>query len=204
MVKLNKIYTRTGDAGTTGLVDGSRRAKHDARMVAIGEVDEANSALGLAVLAVAAIPAPAVTAELARIQNDLFDLGADLATPASGPDDDFAPGAMTLRIVPGQVDWLEQAIDAHNADLPRSPASFCPVAARRRRGFIWRVPSCAGPSGPVWHWRRPSRSIRRRWPISTGFPITASCWRARSTRAPIRSGFRVPAALDWSGLTSRA
>jgi hypothetical protein len=60
MVKLNKIYTRTGDAGTTGLVDGSRRAKHDARMVAIGEVDEANSALGLAVLAVAAIPAPAV------------------------------------------------------------------------------------------------------------------------------------------------
>jgi cob(I)alamin adenosyltransferase len=84
MVKLNKIYTRTGDAGTTGLVDGSRRAKHDARMVAIGEVDEANSALGLAVLAVAAIPAPAVAAELARIQNDLFDLGADLATPASG------------------------------------------------------------------------------------------------------------------------
>ncbi|MDK4807946.1 MAG: cob(I)yrinic acid a,c-diamide adenosyltransferase [Novosphingobium aromaticivorans] len=118
MVKLNKIYTRTGDAGTTGLVDGSRRAKHDARMVAIGEVDEANSVLGLAVLAVAAIPAPAVAAELARIQNDLFDLGADLATPASGPDDDFAPGAMTLRIVPGQVDWLEQAIDAHNADLP--------------------------------------------------------------------------------------
>jgi cob(I)alamin adenosyltransferase len=87
MVKLNKIYTRTGDDGTTGLVDGSRRAKHDARMAAIGEVDEANSALGLAALVV---PAD-VCAELTRIQNDLFDLGADLATPG----EDFAPGEMT-------------------------------------------------------------------------------------------------------------
>jgi cob(I)alamin adenosyltransferase len=109
MVKLNKIYTRTGDDGTTGLVDGSRRAKHDARMVAIGEVDEANSALGLAALVV-----PAMSAELTRIQNDLFDLGADLATPG----EDFAPGEMTLRVVPGQVDWLESAIDARNAALP--------------------------------------------------------------------------------------
>jgi cob(I)alamin adenosyltransferase len=110
MVKLNKIYTRTGDDGTTGLVDGSRRAKHDARMAAIGEVDEVNSALGLAALAVPA----EVGAELTRIQNDLFDLGADLATPGA----DFEPGEMTLRVVPGQVDWLEQAIDARNAALP--------------------------------------------------------------------------------------
>lgn len=110
MVKLNKIYTRTGDDGTTGLVDGSRRAKHDARMAAIGEVDEVNSALGLAALAVPA----EVGAELTRIQNDLFDLGADLATPGS----DFAPDEMTLRVVPGQVDWLERAIDARNAALP--------------------------------------------------------------------------------------
>ena len=110
MVKLNKIYTRTGDDGTTGLVDGSRRAKHDARMAAIGEVDEANSALGLAALVV---PAD-VCAELTRIQNDLFDLGADLATPG----EDFAPGEMTLRVVPGQVAWLETAIDARNAALP--------------------------------------------------------------------------------------
>ncbi len=81
MVKLNKIYTRTGDDGTTGLVDGSRLPKHAARMEAIGAVDEANSALGLAAVALAdgefATP-------LYRIQNDLFDLGADLATPA-GP-----------------------------------------------------------------------------------------------------------------------
>jgi cob(I)alamin adenosyltransferase len=109
MVKLNKIYTRTGDEGTTGLVDGSRRAKHDARMIAIGEVDEANSAIGLAV---AAAP-PEVAAELTRIQNDMFDLGADLATPGA----DFAPSEMTLRIVPAQVGWLEQAIDRHNGPL---------------------------------------------------------------------------------------
>ncbi|MET0252212.1 MAG: cob(I)yrinic acid a,c-diamide adenosyltransferase [Novosphingobium sp.] len=109
MVKLNRIYTRTGDAGTTGLVDGSRRAKHDARMVAIGEVDEANSVLGLAVVAVEG----GIAAELTRIQNDLFDLGADIATPGN----DFAPSEMVLRIVPAQVVWLEEAIDAHNAAL---------------------------------------------------------------------------------------
>ncbi|QGN55231.1 cob(I)yrinic acid a,c-diamide adenosyltransferase [Novosphingobium sp. Gsoil 351] len=109
MVKLNKIYTRTGDDGTTGLVDGSRRAKHDPRMAAIGDVDELNSALGLAALAVDG----ATLADLRRIQNDLFDLGADLATPG----DDFAPSDMVLRIVSPQVAWLERAIDAANAPL---------------------------------------------------------------------------------------
>lgn len=108
MVKLNKIYTRTGDDGTTGLVDGSRRAKHDARMHAIGEVDEANSAIGLA-----AREAGPAAAALTRIQNDLFDLGADLATPG----EDFAPSEMVLRIVPAQVEWLENAIDALNENL---------------------------------------------------------------------------------------
>ena len=110
MVKLNKIYTRTGDDGTTGLVDGSRVAKHAVRMEAIGSVDEANSALGLAALALAGGPH---AADIARIQNDLFDLGADLATPG----DDFAPSPMVLRMVPEQTAWLEQAIDALNADL---------------------------------------------------------------------------------------
>jgi cob(I)alamin adenosyltransferase len=109
MVKLNRIYTRTGDDGTTGLVDGSRRSKHDARLAAVGEVDEANSAIGLAALVVSA----ELAAELFRIQNDLFDLGADLATPG----DDFAPSEMVLRTVPAQVGWLEQAIDRHNAHL---------------------------------------------------------------------------------------
>ncbi len=110
MVKLNKIYTRTGDKGTTGLVDGSRRAKCDARMQAIGEVDELNSAVGLA-----AVAADDVTVrDLRRIQNDLFDLGADLATPG----EDFTPSEMVLRVVASQVDWLEQAIDALNENLP--------------------------------------------------------------------------------------
>lgn len=113
MVKLNKIYTRTGDDGTTGLVDGSRLPKHGARMEAIGAVDEANSALGLAAVALAG----SEWAEpLYRIQNDMFDLGADLATPA-GEGDDFAPSDMALRIVAAQVEWLETAIDAANARL---------------------------------------------------------------------------------------
>ncbi|WP_295531828.1 cob(I)yrinic acid a,c-diamide adenosyltransferase [Novosphingobium sp. Chol11] len=115
MVKLNKIYTRTGDAGTTGLVDGSRRAKFDPRMNAIGDVDELNSALGWAIMAVAATTA----ADLRRIQNDLFDLGADLATPVGEAEGaDFAPSEMVLRIVPAQADWIEARIDALNENLP--------------------------------------------------------------------------------------
>lgn len=110
MVKLNKIYTKTGDDGTTGLVDGSRTPKHSARIEAIGKVDEANSAIGLA----AALPSDHVQS-LYRIQNDLFDLGADLATPAE--NDDFEPSEMVLRIVPAQVDFLEMAIDALNEEL---------------------------------------------------------------------------------------
>ncbi|RZL60546.1 MAG: cob(I)yrinic acid a,c-diamide adenosyltransferase [Sphingomonas sp.] len=106
MVKLNRIYTRTGDAGTTGLVDGSRVSKADPRMAAIGDVDEANSAIGVAIAALGErSPAPT----LLTIQNDLFDLGADIATPL-GID-----GA--LRIVPAQVARLEAEIDAMNADL---------------------------------------------------------------------------------------
>lgn len=111
MVKLNKIYTRTGDDGTTGLVDGSRCPKHAARMEAIGAVDEANSTIGLAVVALAGT---AHGGALVRIQNDLFDLGADLATPGT----DFAPSEIVLRVVQGQVDWLESAIDALNANIP--------------------------------------------------------------------------------------
>lgn len=112
MVKLNKIYTRTGDDGTTGLVDGSRLPKHALRMEAIGAVDEANAALGSALRKLSGEPAEQVF----RIQNDLFDLGADLATPAVGGDD-FAPSDMVLRIVPKQVAWLEAQIDALTAVL---------------------------------------------------------------------------------------
>jgi len=112
MVKLNKIYTRTGDDGTTGLVDGSRSPKHAARIEAIGAVDEANSAIGLAICAIDNAD------DLRRIQNDLFDLGADLATPKGALDGEgFEPGEMVLRIVPAQVEWLERAIDTANETI---------------------------------------------------------------------------------------
>ena len=104
MVKLNKIYTRTGDDGTSGLVDGSRVSKSGPRMTAIGEVDEANAAIGMAIAEL--IPGD-LTEHLLGIQNDLFDLGADLATP----------GEVGLRIVASQVERLEQAIDVMNAEL---------------------------------------------------------------------------------------
>lgn len=110
MVRLNRIYTRTGDRGTTGLVDGSRVSKADPRMAAIGDVDEANSAIGLAVAALGETPFATM---LRRIQNDLFDLGADIATPG----EDFAPTGTALRIVPAQVERLEAEIDALNEDL---------------------------------------------------------------------------------------
>lgn len=106
MVKLNRIYTRTGDDGRAGLVDGSRVSKAGLRMTAIGEIDEANSALGVAISALGG------NDDLQRIQNDLFDLGADIATPMGGELD-----ATALRIVGEQVDRLEAEIDTLNAEL---------------------------------------------------------------------------------------
>ncbi|MGH6649650.1 MAG: cob(I)yrinic acid a,c-diamide adenosyltransferase [Sphingopyxis sp.] len=114
MVKLNKIYTRTGDDGTTGLVDGSRIAKSDALMAAIGDVDEANSAIGVAAAALASDSDAA--AMLSRIQNEMFDLGADLATPAD-IQFGFGPHQMALRIVPTQIARLEDEIDGMNDGL---------------------------------------------------------------------------------------
>lgn len=113
MVRLNRIYTRTGDDGTSGLVDGSRLPKGDALFAAMGDVDEANSAIGLAVLAVDGD----IAGRLVTIQNDLFDLGADLATPAGSGPDPFHPGEMDLRIVASQVERLESEIDAMNEAL---------------------------------------------------------------------------------------
>jgi len=108
MVRLTRIYTRGGDAGETSLGDGARVAKHDLRVEAFGTVDEANAAIGLARLAAP----PEADAMLARIQNDLFDLGADLCTPEDGRR---AAGA--LRIQASQVERLEREIDALNAEL---------------------------------------------------------------------------------------
>lgn len=106
MVKLNKIYTRTGDKGTAGLVDGSRVLKSSLRMAAIGNIDEANAAIGCAL---AAVTDGQLRDRLLIIQNDLFDAGADAATPGG------IEGA--LRIVPAQVERLEREIDEMNAGL---------------------------------------------------------------------------------------
>ncbi|WP_439271269.1 cob(I)yrinic acid a,c-diamide adenosyltransferase [Pseudochrobactrum sp. HB0163] len=112
MVKLNKIYTRTGDDGTTGLVGGARRRKDDLRIAACGDIDEANAAVGLARLYTALI-SPEIDNILCRVQNDLFDLGADIATPQH----DCASGYEPLRMIDRQVERLEQEIDRLNAQL---------------------------------------------------------------------------------------
>lgn len=112
MVKLNKIYTRTGDKGTSGLVTGERRAKSDLIFEAIGTVDEVSATIGMARIHVAATH-PELDAMLSRIQNDLFDLGADLATPPESEGLSFE----ALRIVPAQVKRLENEIDSLNAEL---------------------------------------------------------------------------------------
>ena len=149
MVRLNVIYTRTGDKGSTGLGDGSRRPKSDARVAAMGDVDETNCAIGLVRLATrGAADATLATIEttLKRIQNDLFDLGADLCLPKR-PDE--SPGA-ALRVAPSQVEAIERAIDALNAGLQPlrsfvlpggSPASAAlhharAVCRRAERGLV--------------------------------------------------------------------
>lgn len=112
MVKLNRIYTRTGDDGTTGLATGPRRPKFDLRVAAYGTVDETNACIGIARLH-ATVEDAVVDAMLVRISNDLFDLGADLSTPDTGTPPAYEP----LRIVQAQVDRIESEIDLLNADL---------------------------------------------------------------------------------------
>jgi cob(I)alamin adenosyltransferase len=110
MVKLNKIYTKTGDDGSTGLVRGPRRMKNDLRVETYGTIDEANGFIGQARLHTGSLPK--IDAVLARVQNDLFDAGSDLATP--GEDN---PAQPSLRISDAQTDWVERQIDAHNEGL---------------------------------------------------------------------------------------
>ena len=112
MVKLNKIYTRTGDNGETSLVNGHRVSKHSVRPSAFGSVDELNSVLGVCRLHTGAMADQKFDDMLSRIQNDLFDLGADLATPHNE-----SRGEGDLRITDGQVNRLEEEIDAMNAEL---------------------------------------------------------------------------------------
>ena len=120
MVTLNRIYTRTGDAGTTRLATGAEVSKSDRRVEAYGAVDETNACLGLARLHTGADPD--LDAMLARIQNELFDLGADLSTPAAA---DEAAGSR-LRILDSQVERLEGEIDALNAGLPELKSFVLP------------------------------------------------------------------------------
>lgn len=124
MVRLNKIYTRTGDDGTTALGTGERRPKYDLRIEAYGTVDETNAAIGVA-RAQLGKEFTDLDAILSRIQNDLFDLGADLATPDDGSEKDYEP----LRIVASQVDRLEADIDALNGDLQPLRSFVLPAGA---------------------------------------------------------------------------
>ena len=138
MVKLNKIYTKTGDAGTAGLVDGSRVSKSSLRMTAIGEVDEANAAVGVAI---AALSGGEMGLQLLAIQNDLFDLGADVATPGE------VDGA--LRIHPSQVARLEVEIDEMNGSLEPLTSFILPggspsvAALHLARGIVRRAERAA-------------------------------------------------------------
>jgi cob(I)alamin adenosyltransferase len=111
MVVLNKIYTRTGDDGTTALGTGERRKKYDRRISAYGTIDEVNAALGMARLHTTG--EVALDAALSRIQNDLFDVGADLCTPGKGK----GPDGARLTVTENQVAWLEMEIDRLNAEL---------------------------------------------------------------------------------------
>src|SRR5580704_19029208 len=111
MVILNKIYTRTGDDGTTALGSGERRKKYDLRIAAYGTLDETNAAIGIARLHTAGDAA--LGPSLARVQNDLFDAGADLTTPGKGR----GPGGARLTVTAAQVDWLESEIDRLNGEL---------------------------------------------------------------------------------------
>ncbi|PPD30848.1 MAG: ATP:cob(I)alamin adenosyltransferase [Hyphomicrobium sp.] len=112
MVKLNKIYTKTGDDGTTGLGTGERVAKYSMRISAYGTVDETNATIGMVRIHMAG-GQPGLDLKLVRIQNDLFDLGADLCVPDRGKKFEYEP----LRITESQVDRLEHEIDEMNAEM---------------------------------------------------------------------------------------
>src|ERR1700687_4290683 len=121
MVVLNRIYTRTGDDGTTALGSGERRPKYDLRISAYGTVDETNAAIGIVRLHLA--DAPELDRMLGLIQNDLFDLGADLAVPEAGGR------ATRLRMLSSQVDRLERDIDSLSAQLSPWPSFVLPGGA---------------------------------------------------------------------------
>ncbi|WP_304453701.1 cob(I)yrinic acid a,c-diamide adenosyltransferase [Nocardiopsis sp. YSL2] len=142
-VVLSKIYTRTGDTGTTALADMSRTSKNDTRLVGYADTEEANAAIGL-VLTLGDVPDDVRTL-LGRVQNELFDLGADLSTPIT-PDPAYPP----LRVEPDYVARLEEACDTYNADLPTLRSFLLPggsptvallhtarIVVRRAERAVW-------------------------------------------------------------------
>ena len=139
MVVLNRIYTRTGDDGTTSLGTGARRKKYDLRVEAYGTVDEVNAVIGLVRLHTGGDKT--LDAALGRIQNDLFDVEADLCLAEKGP------GGARLTVTDAQVAWLEGEIDRLNADLAPLSLSFCREAVRHRLICIWHERSAVVPNG---------------------------------------------------------
>jgi cob(I)alamin adenosyltransferase len=155
MVVLNKIYTRTGDDGTTALGTGVRVRKDTVRVAAYGTVDETNAAIGMARVHLGDAHSP-LDGKLSRIQNDLFDLGADLCVPDRGGPSPYEP----LRITAAQVKWLEDEIDGMNGELKPlrsfvlpggSPAAAALHVARTvcRRAERLMVELAADPNEPV-------------------------------------------------------
>ena len=157
MVNLTRIYTKTGDDGTTSLGDMSRTSKNDPRLEAYADVDEANSSIGV-VLALAPSDDPSVTKVLIRIQNDLFDVGADLCTPVIDN-----PKIEPLRVVESQVAFLEEQIDFYNKDLEELRSFVLPsgtagaallhvarTVTRRAERSTWHaIPSFGGGVNPL-------------------------------------------------------
>jgi cob(I)alamin adenosyltransferase len=157
MVKLNKIYTRSGDQGSTGLGDGQRVSKASLRVGVMGTVDEANGIIGLARIEAASLFDPAANQMLLRVQNDLFDVGADLCMPGQDKSED-----VRLRITPAQVTRLEREIDAMNADLAPLTSFILPGGApaaahlhlarsvvRRAERDCWALAADDHVNGPV-------------------------------------------------------
>jgi cob(I)alamin adenosyltransferase len=162
-VVLSRIYTRTGDDGTTALADGSRTAKTDARLAAYADVDEANCAIGMAITFGSL--APDISGLLSRVQNELFDLGADLATPVTDN-----PPYPPLRIEEAYITRLEQECDTYNEDLPTlrsfllpggSPGStllhMARTVTRRAERSAWAAAAQYGDSVSPW----PARYLNR-------------------------------------------
>ena len=184
-VHLTRIYTRTGDAGTTALGDMSRVRKTDPRLVAYADVDEANSAIGVA-LALGRLDPP-IAEVLRSVQNDLFDVGADLCVPvADNPE--FPP----LRVTDAQVERLERACDEFNEGLRKLDPSCCPAGRPAPPCCTRPGPSSAARSAAPGRCSEPTRTGPRRCrrATSTGSRTCCSSWPGWPTRTATCCGRR--------------